>query len=410
MTLGDAAYDRGPRRHRPGPGGVVALLALRGRLGVIAPLAAIALFGFASFPAPGWLIDSRSCSCCDARLWYGRLHGRHRFGRVCSVVVGGRRWWRRPVPEALVGDWDAVVAFMSVAWAVGALIRYPVTRAHSAEERAARLEHEQAEAARLAVAEERRADRPRAARRRRAHGVSVMAVQAGGARRLLDARPEQRDATRSARSRRPAARRWPRCAGCSACCATTATTRRLRAAAGPRARSTRWSHGPRRRAAGRPRRSRATPARCRRASTCAAYRIVQEALTNALKHAGPTHAPWCRRLRRRRARARGRRRRRGGERRRRRRARAGRHARARRAVRRRARRRARADGGFVVAPRSRSGRRMSDPRPDRRRPGAGPRRLPHDPRGRARHRGRRRGRATATRRSRWRAELGPTSC
>ena len=52
----------------------------------------------------------------------------------------------------------------------------------------------------------------------------------------------------------------------------------------------------------------------------------------------------------------------------------------------------------------------SDPRPDRGRPGARARRLPHDPRGRARHRGRRRGRRRRTRRSTRRAGSLRTSC
>ena len=70
-----------------------------------------------------------------------------------------------------------------------------------------------------------------------------------------------------------------------------------------------------------------------------AYRIVQEALTNALKHAGPARATVTRALRQARAAARDRRQRPRRRQRKRRRARPHRHARARRALRRRARRR-----------------------------------------------------------------------
>jgi signal transduction histidine kinase len=78
----------------------------------------------------------------------------------------------------------AVLAFMTVAWAVGLLIRYPMQRARSAEEHAVRVEQEQAAAARQAVLEERR----RIARELHdvvAHSVSVMTVQAGAVRRVL---------------------------------------------------------------------------------------------------------------------------------------------------------------------------------------------------------------------------------
>src|SRR6185295_3588140 len=79
-------------------------------------------------------------------------------------------------------------AFTTIAWVIGALVRGPVARAHSAEERAAHLEQEQVEAARQAVIDERQ----RIARELHdiiAHSVSVMTVQAGAVRRRLT--PEQ---------------------------------------------------------------------------------------------------------------------------------------------------------------------------------------------------------------------------
>jgi signal transduction histidine kinase len=82
----------------------------------------------------------------------------------------------------------AVGAFMSIAWGVGLLARRPVSQARSAEERATRFEQEQEEAAHRAVAEERQ----RIARELHdiiAHSVSVMTMQTGAVRRLL--RPDQ---------------------------------------------------------------------------------------------------------------------------------------------------------------------------------------------------------------------------
>src|SRR5436305_1964767 len=95
---------------------------------------------------------------------------------------------RRTVVQHGVTLAVAALVFMTAAWAVGLLIRYPVQRARSAEEHATRVEREQADAARRAVLEERR----RIARELHdvvAHSVSVMTVQTGGVRRLL--RPDQ---------------------------------------------------------------------------------------------------------------------------------------------------------------------------------------------------------------------------
>ena len=172
---------------------------------------------------------------------------------------------------------------------------------------------------------------------------------------------------------RPAGGADRHAAGCSACC-RDADRPPARAAAGHRAASTVLlveqvaRGGP----AGRADHRRAAAAAPRRASTSSAYRIVQEALTNALKHARPAHArASASRYGTDALDARGRRRRqRRRRRRRRRRARPGRDARAGRrsaavTLRRRATARAAASS---CAPGSRS-RTAHDPRPDRRRPG-----------------------------------------
>ncbi|MDQ4145943.1 MAG: histidine kinase dimerization/phosphoacceptor domain-containing protein, partial [Actinomycetota bacterium] len=89
-------------------------------------------------------------------------------------------------PVALVHNFALVV----VLWGFGASVRRTRSYAAELEDRAARLEREREEKARRAVADE----RARIARELHdvvAHNVSVMVVQAGGARRVLEARPNQ---------------------------------------------------------------------------------------------------------------------------------------------------------------------------------------------------------------------------
>ena len=145
-----------------------------------------------------------------------------------------------------------------------------------------------------------------------------------------------------------------------------------------------------------------------------AYRIVQEALTNTLKHAGPVRARVAVRYARRRARAGDLRRRRTRPRAersagRRRRARPRGDARARRALRRRpARRTTVRRAASSSARRSRSRREHRGP--DRRRPGADARRLPDGARVRGRHRGGGRGGQRRAGRPQRAAACSPTSC
>ena len=205
-----------------------------------------------------------------------------------------------------------------------------------------RLEREREAATREAVADERAAI-ARELHDVVAHSVSVMVVQAGAARaraattdpaaRARGARARSSDRPRGARRDAPAARRAAR---------PTRTRPSARRSPGSRRSTTRRAV----RAAGLPVElvvEGDAAGRCRAGVDLSAYRIVQEALTNALKHAGRRDArASCVRYEPRRARARGRRRRprpapTDGERRR---ARARRDARARRAVRRRARGRA----------------------------------------------------------------------
>ena len=150
------------------------------------------------------------------------------------------------------------------------------------------------------------ADRPRAARRDRAQRLG----DGDPGRRRADgdgrrARPGRGVAAE--RSSAPVARRWRRCAGWSGCSATARSARA--GAAAWAARHRRADRGTRAAGLRADLRVDGDPAPVSPALDLCAYRIVQEALTNAIKHAGPAHAEVSVALARRRARAGGLRRR-----------------------------------------------------------------------------------------------------
>ena len=90
-----------------------------------------------------------------------------------------------PIPQ-----WTGPYAILLPLWLVGNAIRSRQLRADAFEDRATRLEREQERATQAAIAEE----RARIARELHdvvAHNVSVMIVQAGAARHVLKASPEQ---------------------------------------------------------------------------------------------------------------------------------------------------------------------------------------------------------------------------
>lgn len=97
-----------------------------------------------------------------------------------------------PTP-AVLADFVTAMAIFGTAWLAGDSLRTRRTRTAALEERAERLEREHAEAARLAVQNE-RALIARELHDVVAHSVSVMVIQASGARRVLEQQPAEASA------------------------------------------------------------------------------------------------------------------------------------------------------------------------------------------------------------------------
>ena len=176
---------------------------------------------------------------------------------------------------------------MSIAWAIGMLVRGPVARARSAEERAAQLEQEQDDAARQAVIDERQ----RIARELHdiiAHSVSVMTVQAGAVRRRLtpDQDRERDSLVAVERTGREALAEMRRLVGLLREEDAVAS---YRPQPGMQALEALIANV---RDAGLPveLEVEGTSRELSPGVDLAAYRVVQEALTNVLKHAGPARA------------------------------------------------------------------------------------------------------------------------
>jgi signal transduction histidine kinase len=292
VTVGGDRYDRAPAVVVVVLCAAVALVALRRRIGVIGPLSALVVVGLAALPAPAWVLNSSFvyllamlvCGICGY-LAVGRAEV---LGLVVIWLVAGLAEWRNP--ERSVGNGLAVGAFMSIAWCAGLLARRPVSQARSAEERAIRFEHEQAAAARRAVTEERQ----RIARELHdiiAHSVSVMTMQVGAVRRLLradqvreresllsveqtgrDAMSEMRRLVGLLKDGETAAAYSPQ-PGIQSLDALFTTVREAGLPVDVTFEGERHDLSP--------------------GVDLTAFRVVQEALTNALKHAGPARA-WVR--------------------------------------------------------------------------------------------------------------------
>ena len=186
-----------------------------------------------------------------------------------------------------LADYFFIGLFISVAWATGYLLSRRAAQARVMMERAERIERENVEATDRAVAEERQ----RIARELHdviAHSVSVMTVQAGAVRRLLHAEQEkEREALEAVESTGRQA---------------LTEMRRLVGLLREQGSMPEFSPQPGMgtidslldgvRAAGLPVELSVSgePHDLSPGVDLAAYRVVQEALTNALKYAGPAHA------------------------------------------------------------------------------------------------------------------------
>ncbi len=204
-----------------------------------------------------------------------------------AVAVGGAVLIVYNDPSHSPGSLVFSPALFAIAWLAGYALRERAEQAQAAEERAARAEQERETAARIAVAEE----RARIARELHdivAHSVSVMVLQVGAVRhRLPDALEEDREALEGVeRTGRAALAEMRRLLGAMRHEGQEAELSPQPGLDGLPALADEVGR------AGLPvrlhREGEAHP--LPRAVDLSAYRIIQEGLTNALKHAGASHA------------------------------------------------------------------------------------------------------------------------
>jgi len=161
-------------------------------------------FPFAA-PASYWLVAA-GASVVDGRLipfsgglyvlgmttafLLGNLREAQRAWLGLAVVVGGTAIIMYNLPGHSAAEQVFIPLVFGICWLAGFAVRERVEQAAAAEERAARAERERDVAARIAVAEE----RARIARELHdvvAHSVSVMVLQAGAVRHKLPATLEE---------------------------------------------------------------------------------------------------------------------------------------------------------------------------------------------------------------------------
>jgi signal transduction histidine kinase len=268
---------------------------------LVLPIFARRRFPFAG-PAMFWLLAA-GISFVDPRLipfasgvfllgmavafLLGNLRDARRAGIGLAVVVGSAATIVLNIPRPSAGQLVFISLVFAISWVAGFAVRQRAEQAQVAESRAAEAERERDAAARIAVAEE----RARIARELHdivAHAVSVMVLQVGAVRhKLPEALVEDRDALRGVER-----------AGRSA----LTEMRRLLAAMRPDGDELELAPQPgldgldslleQIGRAGLPveLRVEGEPFPLPRAIDLSAYRIVQEGLTNALKHSRASHA------------------------------------------------------------------------------------------------------------------------
>jgi signal transduction histidine kinase len=121
-----------------------------------------------------------------AALLLGMLPDPHRSQLGLAVLVAGATIIVSNDPRRTTGEFLSIPVLLAVGWAAGRTLRERAVQAREADVRAARAERERETAARLGVAEE----RARIARELHdivAHSVSVMVLQVGAVRHTLPA-------------------------------------------------------------------------------------------------------------------------------------------------------------------------------------------------------------------------------
>lgn len=204
-----AVLDVVVRAGRAGGAQTAVWIAAPASVAVVLPLLLRRRFPFAA-PAAVWLLAT-AFSFADGRLvglpvpYLAGLAAAAMLGNVrdplkarvgLAVVVVGAVTVVHNSPNAGTSELFYVPLVFAVAWVAGFLLRGRAEQTEVAEERAARAEAERATAARVAVAEE----RTRIARELHdvvAHAVSVMVLQVGAVRhKLPDSLGDDRDALR----------------------------------------------------------------------------------------------------------------------------------------------------------------------------------------------------------------------
>ena len=179
---------------------------------LLLPLFARRRFPFAA-PATYWLlaagltfvdglllpfIDSLEVVGFSAAFLLGNLRNRRQAALGLGIVIGAMEVLVYNIPGSQQISWYIFIPLRFVAaWVAGFAVRARAEQAEAAEVRAVRAEGEREVAARIAVAEE----RARIARELHdvvAHALSVMVLQVGAVRhKLPDSLAQQRDALRS---------------------------------------------------------------------------------------------------------------------------------------------------------------------------------------------------------------------
>lgn len=268
---------------------------------IVLPLFARGRFPFAA-PAMLWLLVA-ALSFVDGRL-IPFLIGVFLIGMAASFLLGNLRdarhaWMGLAIvlcgaatvvynqPAHSAGEFVFIPILFGISWLAGFALRSREEQAEAAEARAAQAEREREAAARVAVAEE----RARIARELHdivAHAVSVMVLQVGAVRhKLPDALADETDALRGVeQAGRAALGEMRRLLG-----AMRSDGDGLELAPQPSLRNLSSLVADVERA-GLPvsLHVEGEPSRLPPAIDLSAYRIVQEGLTNALKHAHASHA------------------------------------------------------------------------------------------------------------------------